>query len=284
MGVMGSWCQLCGLPVQHDHYVATEVRDRWNIYRHTPPSCAPAFAILPEHAWLLDAVYLGDGEPAFGLVEDGALGEHFVEDGCVVHRFCWELAGSPLEDPLLKVTPGLHEWQLLAGYHEQLFAFERFLADGNGELLLPSRERVEGMIAEGRRVLALPSPTTAEHLRMGNQWNRVDQETSFYRFRADVPEVLEPLDYATYFRIGAPVSAGMDTFERLLLKTVQPHGVVLLCRGAEKQWTYIGYTRDLPALRAAVDGMEQGTYFNAEADPGWGRYYEGFHAHLAGAG
>ena len=57
MGVMASYCQLCGMPVQHDHYVPTDREDSWMIYRSSGAhGVKPAVAFGPQHEWLTRGV------------------------------------------------------------------------------------------------------------------------------------------------------------------------------------------------------------------------------------
>ena len=98
------------IAVQHQHYVASEGGDHWLIYRREDSSCAPAFEIKPEHAWLLRAVAVnlnGDEDPVLGTVEDGVLTAHNdpsrivyvddeMDDWTAVHEYCWEASGHEL--------------------------------------------------------------------------------------------------------------------------------------------------------------------------------------------
>src|SRR4051812_1988922 len=107
MGVFSTYCQICGLPVQHDHYVAAD--GIFYIWRGDGDyGSEPAFAFGPEHAWLRDAVglRLDDTDPDViieGLVHDGVFADYgsdgFVMDGvddrAALHRACWVLAGQP---------------------------------------------------------------------------------------------------------------------------------------------------------------------------------------------
>jgi hypothetical protein len=167
MGVMGTWCQICGLPVQHDHYVPQD--GMFAIWRGPATTwCASAVAFGPEHDWLLDAVGLRwsrDGDPAVvaGRVEDGVivgpggedLPDGFVGDGlderAALHRVCWELAGQPSSWEELD-PPSLAELQ---PYHGQLFAFAELVADGRGWMLVDPRWDSAAGRRSRDRVLAL---------------------------------------------------------------------------------------------------------------------------------
>ncbi|MEQ1508412.1 MAG: hypothetical protein ABMB14_39645, partial [Myxococcota bacterium] len=154
MGVLGTNCQICGLPVQHDHYVPT---DGWMLGIWRGPGtthCASAVAFGPEHDWLLDAVALrlGDrGEPAVveGRVQDGvirgldggSLPDGFVCDGvderAAVHRACWRIAGAPASWAALapRVVAGADDVDL-APYCGQLFELAALVEDGHGWMLV----------------------------------------------------------------------------------------------------------------------------------------------------
>jgi hypothetical protein len=59
VGVLSTYCQICGLPVQHDHYVALENEGYFRIWRGDgDDGCEPAVTFGPEHAWLRLAVGL----------------------------------------------------------------------------------------------------------------------------------------------------------------------------------------------------------------------------------
>lgn len=156
MSVIGSYCCLCALPLQHDHFVVCPGDDMGTylkIYRGCEPNGGHEwltgerpFPFGPEHEWLSQAVALArfDDEPALlsGMVTDGRLmdaeGVHsvLVYSGChdyaAFHRVCWQMMGAPRSagDAWYSVVDeerrslrgvGTYEWALLASYHEQLF-------------------------------------------------------------------------------------------------------------------------------------------------------------------
>ena len=148
MGVMATYCQICGIPVHQDHYVPAP-GGMMGIYRGGGDGevVAPAIPFGDEHAWLKDAVGLaldGGEDVIEGEVHDGGFqdedGEDIddslvmdgVEDRAALHRRCWELAGKPESyDELEDVRMPDFET-----YREQLFDFKRFVADGNGWMLV----------------------------------------------------------------------------------------------------------------------------------------------------
>lgn len=173
MAVFATYCQVCGLPVQQDHYVPADGGGYFHIWRGDgDDACGPAVAFGPEHAWLRDALGLRikDGTllapTVAGIVHDGDLesprGRHFgahLSDGegdgrMALHAACWRLAGEPTSwnealDHLRDLPEG-EEW-----YREQLFDFEPFVADGHGWMLTdPESETPEGA-RNRRRILAL---------------------------------------------------------------------------------------------------------------------------------
>lgn len=141
MGVFATFCQLCGLPVQHNCYVPHE--GMYLIYRG-PGSIRggnpqPGFTFGPEHEWLRKAVALRCGpseEPQVlrGLVQDGTLatpgqgdeGACFVGEGdderAALHERCWDLAGRP-EYAAIAPATDLPAWKALFNYQQQLFDF-----------------------------------------------------------------------------------------------------------------------------------------------------------------
>lgn len=77
MAVIGTYCEICGLPVQLDHYVDNPAGGLW-IWREGAGYCEPAIAFGPGHAWLSRAVALCSDRalatlPMAGTVHDGYL-------------------------------------------------------------------------------------------------------------------------------------------------------------------------------------------------------------------
>ena len=180
MGVFATFCQLCGLPVQHSCYVPHE--GMYLIYRGpgsiAPGDPQPGFPFGPEHEWLRRALGLrweASEEPQVlrGEVQDGHLspptpkgegaadeGEsYFVGEGdderLALHERCWDLAGRPESEALAGATE-LPAWKALFEYQQQLFEFEAFAEAGLAWALvdpaLPegaqSLERIRGILAE----------------------------------------------------------------------------------------------------------------------------------------
>lgn len=162
MGVIGTYCGLCALPVQHDHYVPeAEGGGMLRIYRGSLPggSSAPwapgedVFALGPAHAWLEDAVAVrlhGDGPVlARGAVEDGHLRDRAtgqalsVGDGLdtyvALHHACWARMGSPPTRDGVVTAFGSHGWAMVEPYQGQLFDFAELRDHGKGWMLVDPR-------------------------------------------------------------------------------------------------------------------------------------------------
>lgn len=179
MGVIGSHCQLCRLPLHHDHYVPTGGA-MLKIYRTCSPDThryeadEPVVRFGPEHAWLRDAVALpfsGD-ELLRGPVEDGILRDvdkgktSFIWEGddeaLAFHVWCWELMGAPKTADDAVQGRGLHAFAVVEAYGGQLFEHHEFRRDGFGWMLedpgmsTRSRERIEALHARAKRQHASP--------------------------------------------------------------------------------------------------------------------------------
>ena len=168
---MSTYCQICGLPVQHDHYVPAEDGDYFHIWRGDgSDACEPIVAFGPGHAWLRQAVGLPfddrSGEtPVAGAVHDGYLtdgeDDFDVTDGfgdrVALHGACWRLAGRPIAwEPLEHLEPPAEE----EPYRQQLFDFDAFVADGHGWMLVdPDADSPDGRRNRRRIVELLSGPT-----------------------------------------------------------------------------------------------------------------------------
>jgi hypothetical protein len=152
MGVMGTTCQLCGLPLAHDHYVPDARGYGLKIYRQAEPggghTWEPGERVItfgPEHAWLADAVAVPRyGEPRVlaGPVQDGAMVDVNTEevshvfsgddDAFALHKYCHTLMGSPLTPTHVLLGRGCYGWAQMESYQAQLFAFAELMDDGLG--------------------------------------------------------------------------------------------------------------------------------------------------------
>jgi hypothetical protein len=165
MGVMGTFCQICEMPVQHDHYFPLEPESLWGIYRGKDPSSSKGFITFgPEHDWLKDAIGLKikpEQSPIFieCPVEDGVFyvaqsGEQptepcenvFVFEGneerMAMHRVCYELAGHP---ECWSPSGNIPASKILGPYKGQLFDFWTLMGNGLGWTMVdPSEPSAEG--------------------------------------------------------------------------------------------------------------------------------------------
>lgn len=153
MGVHATFCQLCGLPTQHDHYVPEAGGGMLKIYRGDSPGGGHAWAdgetpfpFRAEHAWLRDAVALclGPDRVLRGTISDGSLtqpsGAHEyvgdgADDGLVFHHACWERLGRPQAWDEARTARGTHGFAQVTPYQEQLFEFAELAADGKAWIL-----------------------------------------------------------------------------------------------------------------------------------------------------
>lgn len=169
---MPTYCQVCGLPMNLDHYVPQQ-DGTLCIWRDDDAPCEPATEFGPQHAWLRLAVGLSLPDdaaaepPLHGVVRNGFLEPHddrregqFVMEGsydvAVVHRACWVLAGRPGGfGPLERLRLPAAE----AAYRGQLFDFAAFVADGHGWMLVDPNEYSPGGAPNRDRIIALLSGT-----------------------------------------------------------------------------------------------------------------------------
>jgi len=172
MAVFATYCQVCGLPVQQDHYVPAEVGDYFHIWRGDgDDACDPIVAFGAEHAWLRDALGLRiDGNALLmptvsGIVHDGDLesqagrlfGANLLDgegdDRMALHAACWRLAGEPASWGPLAHLRDLPEAEDC--YRQQLFDFESFVGDGHGWMLVDPQSEAPDGLRNQRRILAL---------------------------------------------------------------------------------------------------------------------------------
>lgn len=308
MGVHATFCQLCGLPVQHDHYVPSRAGPL-RIYRgamedgghdwkedesHRP------FAFGPKHAWLCDAVgLLRDEEHVIrGTVSDGGLrdakgdDEIYVADGdedaLVLHHFCWELMGNPVNaDHALRGTNQLG-WAQLAPYQEQLFEFTAFDREGKGEWLedpkrsARSRARIDEALVNARRC-----PPTADEpmnleqvLRLDRDWRGTTLGGRKYliRYREALTEDMDLSSHQHLLCLIQPAdapSAELEALERAFKTALESDGlgisVVHSFSFAEKKLQLLAYVRDLKEAHRRVDGLgwKGPLEFDDAHDPRW---------------
>ena len=191
MAVFATYCSLCALPLQHDHYVRAG-DPMLKIYRGAAPDGGHLweahehpFPFGPEHAWLKDAVGLRlFGEvPEFirGPLQDGALvdvqtgREHFVGEGDeeyrMLHAACWERSGRPPQADAQPRSTGRHGYALLASYQEQLFEFQELVDEGKGWALVdPSLGNEAGLRSRARIDALDPNGVSGDRIQVARKW------------------------------------------------------------------------------------------------------------------
>ena len=175
MGVMGSFCQLCALPVQHAQYVRepNPGPGMSGLLRIVRGMSVPkgGFALDERHAWLADAVVVaaasqdgGDDEVVRGRIEDGWIeGRDDIEvysgsecGAVTYHHACWIRLGSPRRIADTRAINGSYTWSTLEVHHGQLFEFRELEIDGRAWMLedpassAPSAARLDELIALAR--------------------------------------------------------------------------------------------------------------------------------------
>ena len=294
MGVHGTFCQLCGLPTQHDHYVPT-ASGMLKIYRgssenggHRWEADERPFPFGPEHAWLKDAVVLPWDEERVirGPIEDGSIddGEVFVgdggEDGLALHHACWELQGSPTSTGPAVRANQTHGWALVEAYQEQLFDVQSLADDGKAWMLadprtdVRSRARVEAILAIARHDVKEAPKDVEGVLAVDRDWSCVavrgedGARKSMIRARLYAIEKADKTGYGTLARVtreAAPMDE-LEAFEIALKAEVE--------RDAKAILAVAGIGRDRAEyLVYARDGIQVP---NAElsADPAWAKAVE----------
>lgn len=317
MGVHATWCQLCGLPVQHDHYVRSH-GERLAIYRGALPggghdwSTEPGepFQFSTAHAWLRDAVGLTrDARVVRGHVEDGALcadgDELYVgdgnEDALVFHHCCWELMGRPTNADAAPRGVQTLVYERLYPYQEQLFDFQRLVADGLGEWLLDpaqhdaSRQRVDAVLAAARRPFSYDEPTSvAQVLEWDRDWqgsaarNADGQVVHHVQFRRgptprmDLSAYPKLLCFLLEFEGGFPPGYRRLQELQLEVKARLEHdglGVVVMLSTGRGQQQLLAYVKDLHEAHRRVDALpwaDTGGRPGADdaEDPAWKIFFE----------
>ncbi len=203
MGVNGSHCQLCRLPVNHDHYVPS--RDgggMLKIYRggsadggHRWEDGEHVVRFSSEHAWLAEVVALNRlptgpriirGTVEDGMLTDATTGDTALvmeggEDAFALHEACWQRSGSPRDAAEVVAAHGTHPWAVIEAYDEQLFAMHDFVVHGPAWALVDPRgtsaaarrssERIDALLALARRPMPSPRPrSVAEVLASDRGW------------------------------------------------------------------------------------------------------------------
>jgi hypothetical protein len=245
MGVTGTFCVVCGLPVEHDHYVPSS--GMFKIYRGSRPGGGhewepdeDPFRFGPEHAWLRACVALSDDPavpPRHGTVEDadltvtGTSEQVFVADEpgelAPLHAHCWRLLGQPGSSAQLPVLGGSHTGALLARYQQQLFDFRELRDDGKGWMLEDPTGSSSGAARSAARLRALiaaakpgrpqgpPAASVAEVLANDDRWGvelfgapSAPSQLVLRRLRIDVRRGLDVSGYPDLVWLIKPYDAG----------------------------------------------------------------------------
>ena len=311
MGVRASYCLVCGLPIQHDHYVATEREDMWEIYRSDNKPDGH-FPFTDAHSWLLRGVAVKEDDgPYYGSCEDGALladgEEYYVGDGyedyLAMHDTCWKAAGQPRDYNEIYRCKYSYEATFLKKYQEQLFDFAKCVADGAGWVLEDpnhpegeeNRKRIERAVATPQPRLdesgALRPPQNVEELLASDVWNLqyrqyAEEKYDFWRFRDNVDAGIDTSGYPhlewVIITPGDTSALEMERFERALFADVQDSklAVALAAVTIEGRYYFVFQTQDHAAFeRALVKHKPPGELeLQFEVEPTWTGYFEEFHA------
>lgn len=169
MAVIGTYCEICGLPVQLDHYVPAPDGGWWIWRDDGSADCDPVIAFGADHAWLSRAVALPWDETlpepvVEGAVHDGCLettdGDEIgvfpdIDDRGAAHYTCWQLAGRPNTWQALKDVPPSKN---VEKYQQQLFDFQACVDDGQSWMLAdPGADTPDGRRSR-QRILDLLHP------------------------------------------------------------------------------------------------------------------------------
>lgn len=313
MGVHATYCLICGLPVQHDHYVATDKEDLWAIYRsdHQPVG---HFPFGPEHQWLLRGVAVNDEEgPFFGSCEDGCLktedGEELYvgsdsEDFSALHAYCWNAAGQPREYNRIYHYRYTYGRTFLRKYQEQLFDFGRCVAQGDGWLLTdpdlpegrPNRERIDAILGTCPPSLdpqgAPRDPANVAELLASDNWLFYylpgQGGLDFWRFRNNVSPGFDPQGYPYQLWLTESLERTplpeMERFEQRFFQAVQQGGaaVALAALNVGGEYHLILQGRDVELCREelAKQGRPVGLELEVEDQPRWAGYFESLYPRL----
>lgn len=304
MGVHGTFCQLCGMPTQHDHYVPT-ASGMLKIYRgsagpgggHEWEAGEKPFQFGPQHAWLKDAVVLPWDEERVirGAIEDGELEGVFVfdggDDGLAFHHACWELEGSPASTKPAFRSNGTHAWALVEAYQEQLFDLFMLTADGKGWMLeepkpgTRSRERIDAMLKIPE--VSAPVKNVSDAVKADRDWASMpihDElgRKAIIRARTYTLEKVDKTGFETLVRVtkfyeeprlpGSEELAELEAFEVALKEAVEKHdGVLALVAIGKGRAEFFTYARDGEKTKAIITALPAASSAKIEVtnDPNW---------------
>lgn len=314
MGVHATYCLICGLPIQHDHYVATDRENVWAIYREDNKPKGH-FPFKPEHEWLLCGVAVSPEEgPFLGSCEDGSFraedGEEYYvgrdhEDYTALHAYCWHAAGRPMDYNDLYHYKYTFAKTFLAKYQEQLFEFQKCVDDGDGWMLinpnLPegqrNKERIDAELRTPKPIISgqveTSDPRDVKELLASDEWllkhRQYDEEKyDFWRFRNNVTPAIDKSGYPFMWWLisdpGDTPVAEMERFEREFYAAVQQQkaAVALATVTIQGRYYFILQTRDAEECqRVLAKHRPPGELeIQSENEPGWTGYFEEFFSRI----
>lgn len=313
MGVHATYCLICGLPIQHDHYVSTDREDVWAIYREDNKPKGH-FPFTSQHDWLLFGVAVSpEGGPYLGSCEDGVLraddGEEYYvgrdhEDYTALHAYCWHVAGRPMDYNQMYHYKYTFAKTFLSRYQKQLFDFPKCVEDGNGWMLvnpnLPEGSRNKERIGAELKTKAPQlgedgprSPANVKELLDSDDWllryrPYDDDKYDFWRFRNNVTASIDKSGYPHMWWLiidpGDTPSAELERFERDFYGAVQASevAVALATVTIKGRYYFVLQTRDagecqrLLARHRPPGELE----LQSEEEPEWGGYFEEFFSRI----
>jgi len=305
MGVIGSHCQLCRVPLNLDNYAAEPGGHMLRIVRTENPG---------EHAWLCDAVaiarYDGDEPVLRGTVQDGSLTDResgddaFIwegdEDALAFHHWCWQRMGEPANEHAAVRGEGLHAWSIVDAYRGQLFEHAAFREHGHAWMLEDpersqrNRDRIDAMLARAR---ARPAPQEQPHASVrelvaaDRGWRGMMTNGHVVHYRSDLHPGLDTQAYPAlvwamkeYGSPGLPspeMVQALLAYEVTLIAAAETNGaaICLMTTLGDGQAQYLLQARDEAATRALLEALPapDGTKpidFDNESDPTWKTFFE----------
>lgn len=313
MGVIGTSCRLCNLPLNFDHYVRSPSLGVLKIFRSSAgpagghdwePDERPVHFDPVRHGWLCDAVAVGQGRAVAGPVEDGVIrvGEEVVfvgeYDEPAYHRACHAMFGSPTDHEALLDSTGTYPWAQAETYNGQLFDLRLLVDHGKAWMLEDprgserSRVRIEELIAGARRPRSKPA-TIADVIANDCDWrahviHEAEAPRHVVRIRTGIGT---GPDCATYPALvwamkewggdgmcDAATLDELETFATTVKATVEAdaRAVLLMITIGQGQMQLIMHARDEATTRANIEALPQGRVpleFDNELDPAWKLFF-----------
>jgi hypothetical protein len=299
MGVGSTYCQLCALPTQYDRYVPAS-RDLFAIER------GAGSEFDDRHAWLLDAVVVGDAKEVAdgcvrGQVTEGFVGDCFVGSGweCsthVYHHACWRAVGEPRRPDDVKVARGTHAWAVLESYHGQLCRFRELTLDGRAWMLEDpassprSLARIEGLARNAHPRKEGDPDSVALLIRRDTDWRGYAARDASGGRRAVVRtrRGYTSLDRSLYpryvcvakeFTPSPTIDPANEDLELELKQTAEAadQAIMVFAGFRPSDVRYAFYARDAEATAermARVPSIGQRTTFVTRHDPTWSAHAE----------